>query len=305
MRGRRDRPRRPERQRRPHLARAPVPVADRGPQAPAGRRRARCPSGCACIPEYIDPEWISRPVLDVIKTRVLVVHPAARLGPPGRRSSVGDDVAPRAVERGRDGLALTPEELTALFAETPARGDRGHALRGRRAAVRAGGRHGHVRGQPQHQRLEHLHRRLRVLRVRAVAPLARRVRALRGGVRASASRRRSSSAPPRSASSPGSIPTGGSRTTRSGCGSPRTIAPELHLHAYSPMEVAHMCDVSGLSPAARVRAAARGRPRLDAGHRRRGAARRRPRADLAQQAAGGALGRDHRGVARGGASARP
>ena len=25
-------------------------------------------------------------------------------------------------------------------------------------------------------------------------------------------------------------------------------APEIHLHAYSPMEVAHMCDVSGLSP---------------------------------------------------------
>jgi FO synthase len=27
-------------------------------------------------------------------------------------------------------------------------------------------------------------------------------------------------------------------------------APQLHLHAYSPMEVAHMCDVSGLSPRA-------------------------------------------------------
>src|SRR6185503_20063559 len=26
--------------------------------------------------------------------------------------------------------------------------------------------------------------------------------------------------------------------------------PELHLHAYSPMEVAHMCDISGLAPAA-------------------------------------------------------
>jgi FO synthase len=30
----------------------------------------------------------------------------------------------------------------------------------------------------------------------------------------------------------------------------KQTAPELHLHAYSPMEVAHMCDVSGLSPAA-------------------------------------------------------
>jgi FO synthase len=29
----------------------------------------------------------------------------------------------------------------------------------------------------------------------------------------------------------------------------KETAPQLHLHAYSPMEVAHMCDVSGLPPA--------------------------------------------------------
>ena len=28
----------------------------------------------------------------------------------------------------------------------------------------------------------------------------------------------------------------------------RDAAPSLHLHAYSPMEIAHMCDISGLSP---------------------------------------------------------
>ena len=28
----------------------------------------------------------------------------------------------------------------------------------------------------------------------------------------------------------------------------KRVAPQLHLHAYSPMEVAHMCDVSGLAP---------------------------------------------------------
>ena len=28
----------------------------------------------------------------------------------------------------------------------------------------------------------------------------------------------------------------------------KEAAPEIHLHAYSPMEVAHMCDVSGLGP---------------------------------------------------------
>jgi len=29
----------------------------------------------------------------------------------------------------------------------------------------------------------------------------------------------------------------------------KEAAPHLHLHAYSPMEISHMCDVSGLSPA--------------------------------------------------------
>src|ERR671929_5408 len=29
----------------------------------------------------------------------------------------------------------------------------------------------------------------------------------------------------------------------------KETAPQIHLHAYSPMEVAHMCDVSGLPPA--------------------------------------------------------
>jgi FO synthase len=29
----------------------------------------------------------------------------------------------------------------------------------------------------------------------------------------------------------------------------KEAAPQLHLHAYSPMEIAHMCDISGLPPA--------------------------------------------------------
>ena len=29
----------------------------------------------------------------------------------------------------------------------------------------------------------------------------------------------------------------------------KETAPQLHLHAYSPMEIAHMCDISGLAPA--------------------------------------------------------
>jgi FO synthase len=29
----------------------------------------------------------------------------------------------------------------------------------------------------------------------------------------------------------------------------KDVAPQIHLHAYSPMEIAHMCDASGLPPA--------------------------------------------------------
>ena len=73
---------------------------------------------------------------------------------------------------------------------------------------------------------------------------------------------------------------------------------DLHLHAYSPMEIAHMCDISRLPPRRGLRAAARRRAGLDAGHGRRGAARRRARAHQPQQAARRALGRDHRGQPR-------
>ena len=85
----------------------------------------------------------------------------------------------------------------------------------------------------------------------------------------------------------------------------KETAPQLHLHAYSPMEIAHMCDISGLPPAevfARLRDAG-----LDStpGHRRRGPPRRRARAHQPQQAAGRALGGDHRGLRTPPACARP
>ncbi len=77
----------------------------------------------------------------------------------------------------------------------------------------------------------------------------------------------------------------------------KEVAPEIHLHAYSPMEVDHMCEADRPAAARGVRAAGGGRARLHAGHGGRGAARRRAPADLAEQAAGGPLGGDHRGLA--------
>jgi FO synthase len=86
-------------------------------------RKRLAPQGYAlterlCVyPQYMDAEWMEQGVLDVIKLKYWSFIP--RRGS-GRRSEcvVAPDVAPRAIQRGRRGEALTEEELTALFAET-------------------------------------------------------------------------------------------------------------------------------------------------------------------------------------------
>src|SRR5256714_7627905 len=67
--------------------------------------------------QYLDPEWMEQGVLDVVKLKYWSFIP--RRGS-GRRqeSPPAPEVAPRAIERGRRGEELSEEELTALFAET-------------------------------------------------------------------------------------------------------------------------------------------------------------------------------------------
>ena len=50
----------------------------------------------------------------------------------------------------------------------------------------------------------------------------------------------------------------------------KQVAPELHLHAYSPMEVHYMCERSGKEPDGGLRVPDRVRAGLDPGHRGRG-----------------------------------
>ena len=75
----------------------------------------------------------------------------------------------------------------------------------------------------------------------------------------------------------------------------KETAPQLHLHAYSLMEIAHMCDTDRLPPAEVLARLAEAGLDPVPGMRRRGARRRRAAADQPQQAAGRALGGDHRG----------
>jgi FO synthase len=71
---------------------------------------------CA-YPQYLDPEWMEQSVLDVVKLKYWSFIP--RRGS-GRRQEAppAPEIAPRAIERGRRGEGLTEDELTALFSET-------------------------------------------------------------------------------------------------------------------------------------------------------------------------------------------
>ena len=71
-----------------------------------------------CVyPQYMDPEWMEQGVLDVIKLKYWSFIP--RRGS-GRRSEEAIDpgLAPEAIAKGRAGAELSEDELTALFAET-------------------------------------------------------------------------------------------------------------------------------------------------------------------------------------------
>jgi FO synthase len=86
-------------------------------------RKELAPRGFAlterlCVyPQYMDMDWMEQGVLDVIKLKYWSFIP--RRGS-GRRSEEDIDggIAPRAIEKGRAGVELSEDELTALFAET-------------------------------------------------------------------------------------------------------------------------------------------------------------------------------------------
>jgi FO synthase len=66
--------------------------------------------------QYLDPEWMEQGVLDVVKLKYWSFIPRRGSGRRQERE-IDPELAPRAIERGRAGEALTEDELTALFAE--------------------------------------------------------------------------------------------------------------------------------------------------------------------------------------------
>ena len=198
---------------------------------------------------YIDPEWVDAGACSTSSRRSTGASSrAAARGAARRRSRSAPTSSPASVARARAGEPPDARGAHRAVRRDAARGDRGHAPGRRRAARRAGGRHGDLRRQPQRQRLERLHRRLRVLRLRAGQALARRLRARPRGVRPARARGRRLRRDRALHAVGHPSRTGRSRTTWAGCAWRKETAPQLHLHAYSPMEIAHMCDISGLPP---------------------------------------------------------
>jgi FO synthase len=91
--------------------------------SPKEVRKGLAPRGYAlterlCVyPEYMDSDWMEQGVLDVIKLKYWSFIPRRGSGR-RRETAVAPDVAPRAIAKGREGHELSEEELTALFAET-------------------------------------------------------------------------------------------------------------------------------------------------------------------------------------------
>jgi FO synthase len=91
--------------------------------SPHRMRKQLAPRGYAlterlCVyPQYMDPEWLEQGVLDVIKVKYWSFIPRRGSGRREERT-IRRDLVPAAIERGRDGAWLSPDELTALFAET-------------------------------------------------------------------------------------------------------------------------------------------------------------------------------------------
>jgi FO synthase len=202
-----------------------------------------------CVyPEYIDAEWIAPAVMDVIKSSFWSFIP--RRGS-GRRTTValGDAVAPRAVERAREGLELTADEATALFSER-----RPEVIEQMRQAA------DELRRELAGDTVTFVvNRNINVSNICVVGCAfcgfgqARRSPDAYVHSREEFTRRVSEAVEfgaTEICMQSGIHPDWGLEDYEGWLRVAKEMAPQIHLHAYSPMEVAHMCDVSGLPPRA-------------------------------------------------------
>jgi FO synthase len=201
-----------------------------------------------CVyPQYIDQQWVAPGVLDTIKAKYWSFIPRRGSGRTEPPAPIRRDLVPGAIARGRDGLALSAEELTALFAEI-----RPEAIEDMREAA------DELRAELAGETVTFVvNRNINVSNVCTVGcafcgfgqgkrspdayehdrdEFAGRVHE---AVEYGASELCIQS---------GIHPDWTLEDYLGWLRFAKQIAPQLHLHAYSPMEIAHMCDISGLPP---------------------------------------------------------
>jgi FO synthase len=210
-----------------------------------------------CVyPQYIDPSWVAQGVLDTIKLKYWSFIPRRGSGGPPTRTDPPFPIRPSlvhgAVERGRDGMPLSAEELTALFAET-----RPEAIEEIRSAA------DELREELVGETVTFVvNRNINISNVCTVgcafcgfgqgkrSPDAYEhdeqdfIRRVLGAIEYGASELCIQSGIHPDWSLEDYL--GWLRLAKA---TARDAGVELHLHAYSPMEIAHMCDISELPPA--------------------------------------------------------
>ena len=206
-----------------------------------------------CVyPGYIDPGWLAPAVMDTIKVKYWSFIPRRGSGRTDPPAPIRSDLVGDAIERGREGVALSAPELTALFAET-----RPEAIEELRQAA------DELRGELAGETVTFVvNRNINVSNVCIVGcafcgfgqgrrspdayehdrgEFARRVReAVEYG--ASELCIQSGIHPEWSLEDY----LGWLRLAKQ---TAAWMGTDIHLHAYSPMEIAHMCDISDLAPA--------------------------------------------------------
>jgi FO synthase len=205
-----------------------------------------------CVyPQYIDPQWIAPGVMDTIKVKYWSFIPRRGSGRTDPPAPIRPELVAGAIARGRDGLALSADELTALFAET-----RPEAIEEIRQAA------DELRAELAGETVTFVVNRN--INVSNVCVVGCAFCGFGQGKRspdayehdAEEFSRRVLEAIDYGASElciqSGIHPDWSledylgwlrlAKTTARGAG------VDIHLHAYSPMEIAHMCDISGLPP---------------------------------------------------------
>jgi FO synthase len=201
-----------------------------------------------CVyPQYIDPAWVDQGVLDVVKTKYWSFIPRRGSGRTEPPRPLRPDLVAGAIVRARNGAWLEPDELTAMFAETrpAAIEDMRQAADDLRAEIAGDtvtfvvNRNINVSnvcivgcafcgfGQGKRSPDAYQHEREEFVRrvVEAVDYGATEI-CMQSGIH----------------------PDWSLEDYLFWLRLIKDTAPDIHVHAYSPMEIAHMCDISGRPP---------------------------------------------------------